>query len=105
MTRQVRYKGRRMHIAGELTIYTAATVHAEISSALAKGNRIQEVDLSAVTEIDTAGLQLLLMARRSVNAAQRPLQVLNPSSAVSDLLGLLQLGETLQGTVEGAPAP
>jgi anti-sigma B factor antagonist len=105
MTRQVRYKGRRMQIAGELTVYTATALYAEVLAALDKSARIEEMDLSAVTEIDTAGLQILLLARRSAQAAHRQLQVANPSPAVSGVLELLQLQDFVQGTPEAQRAP
>jgi len=84
-----------MHIAGELTIYTAAEMHAAITAVLKRSRRIEAVDLSAVTGIDTAGLQILLLIRRTLGALERQMRVLNPSPAVSELFELLQLQKQL----------
>ena len=54
-----------------------------------------QLDLSHVMELDTAGLQLLLTARRFASAAGRELSVTNPSRVVSDVLELCRLGALL----------
>ena len=50
-----------------------------------------EVDLAGVTEIDTAGVQLLLMARRAAQASKKELRLVAHSSAVSALFDLLRI--------------
>jgi len=47
------------------------------------------LDLSAVTEFDSAGLQLLLMARREAARLGRQLVVSAASHAVRDVFALL----------------
>lgn len=59
--------GSLLEIAGEMTIYTAAALLKDIDAALAKGGDV-ELRLGGVTEMDTAGLQLLLLARRRAGA-------------------------------------
>jgi anti-sigma B factor antagonist len=54
-------------LPAELTIYRVAELRQELLAALARG--VHCYDLSAVTECDSAGLQLLLSLRRSVQAA------------------------------------
>jgi anti-anti-sigma regulatory factor len=44
--------------------------------------------MSDVTEFDTAGLQLVLMARRMVEANGHRLDVVQPSECVSEVLKL-----------------
>lgn len=94
-----------MRLAGELTILTAAERHRELVSFL-DGAGPKEIDLSAVTELDTAGLQLLVMARRE--AAQRgvDLRLCEPAGAVSAVLSLADLDNYLRGdgTAEGREA-
>lgn len=53
----------RAMIDGEMTIYTVAALKNEIEYALG-GRSALEIDLSAVSQIDSAGLQLMLMAKR-----------------------------------------
>lgn len=54
--------GGRVLIAGELTIYTVAEIKAALAEAMAQYDEL-EVDLSGVTEVDTAGVQLMLIAK------------------------------------------
>ncbi|MBI5256515.1 MAG: STAS domain-containing protein [Burkholderiales bacterium] len=72
---------------GELTIFRAA----ELKQALLGSPRPELLDLSGVTEIDTAGLQLLLLARQEALQQQRPLRLQAPSAVVADVLTLLNL--------------
>jgi anti-sigma B factor antagonist len=91
MTRQVHCKGKRMSIEGEMTVYTAASLAKQVLAGLAKRAAIRLLDLSKVSEIDTAGLQILLVARRQAAALGRELQIVTPSSAVGEVFQLLQL--------------
>jgi anti-anti-sigma factor len=59
-------------VTGEMTVYTAAAVKSALLEALRAHQEVAfELDLSEVTELDTAGLQLLLMLNRSCAAASR----------------------------------
>jgi anti-sigma B factor antagonist len=95
MKRQVRRKGASLHIEGEMTVYTAATLHEEVRGRFAERAGTKLIDLSGVTEIDTAGVQILFVARRCASERGDELQIVNPSPAVSDVLDLLQLGARL----------
>jgi len=80
-------------IDGELTIYRAAELAAALKAALAAvadGGALQ-VDLSEVTEVDCAGVQLLLAARRSAVESGRSLCLASRSAAVDEVFSLLQL--------------
>lgn len=81
---------------GELTIYRAAELKPVLLDAL-HGASAPAFDLSGVTEIDTAGVQLLLLAQREAAAAGARLRLVAPSAAVRDALQLLAL-ESLLGT-------
>lgn len=76
-----------LHIEGELTIFRAA----ELLQALTGNPPPQEIDLSGVTEIDTAGLQLLMLAKKQALAAQRELRLVAHSAAVTDVFELLNV--------------
>ena len=75
-------------VEGELTIYRAA----ELKDALLDAVRQQSApafDLSAVTEFDSAGLQLLLVARQEAARLGKTLHVQGASAAVCDVFALL----------------
>ena len=50
----------RLQIVGDMTIYTAADLQQQLFDALATGAEL-EIDLSQVSELDTAGVQQLLL--------------------------------------------
>ena len=77
-------------IEGEFTIYRAAELKPVLLDAVARKS-VVEVDLSQVSEFDTAGLQILMLAKRSAVAAQRELRLVRHSPAVVDVLQLLDL--------------
>jgi anti-anti-sigma factor len=76
-----------LRIEGELTIMRAA----ELKDALLANPPPTEVDLSGVTEMDSAGLQLMMLADREARAAGRSLRVVSPSTAVREVMDLLKL--------------
>ncbi len=86
--------GDRLVLEGELTIYRAAEVKAQIVEWLEQALRPQ-LDLSQITEIDTAGVQLLLFARREAQRAGHPATLHAPSDAVRRAMDLLDLTEHL----------
>lgn len=77
-----------LRLEGEMTIYRAAELKDAVLAAAA-------LDLAAVEEIDTAGLQLLLLARREAHAAGRAWRIGARSAAVDDAIALLGLAEHL----------
>lgn len=87
-------KTGRLRITGELTIYQAAAAKAELLKAMDSG-RLREIDLGAVTELDTAGLQLLLLAKRTAAERGEALQLVNHSEPVLDVLTLLNVDAAL----------
>ena len=101
MSASVRYEHGRVLVDGEMTVYTCSDLKARLLEQLAEATDVTEVDLSGVIEIDTAGLQLLLVAHRYANDAGRKLRVSNPSRPVSDVLELCSLNARL--TAESSP--
>ena len=77
-------------LEGELTIYRAAELKPLLLAAL-PGTGPLELDLAEVTEVDTAGLQLLMMLRREAQALGRALHLRSPSLAMVEAFELLDL--------------
>lgn len=82
--------GAALSIKGELTIYQALELKQLLLTALA-GTAVLEVDLSGVTDIDTAGVQLLILVKKTAQAQQRELHLVAHSPAVTDVFELLNL--------------
>jgi anti-anti-sigma regulatory factor len=53
--------------------------------------RVLEIDLSGVIELDTAGLQVLMLAKQTAAADQRELRLLRHSPAVLEIFEMLDL--------------
>ena len=80
----------RIALDGELTIYRAADLKREVLAALRQA-RVLEIDLSGVIELDSAGLQVLMLAKQTAAAEQRELRLVQHSPAVVDVFELLDL--------------
>lgn len=80
----------RIALDGEITIYRAADLKTIVLDALRK-TRVLEIDLSGVTELDTAGLQVLMLAKQTAAADQRELRLLQHSPAVVEIFEMLDL--------------
>ena len=77
-------------IGGELTIYRAAELKPLLLAAL-PGTGPIELNLAEVSEVDTAGLQLLMLLRREAQALGRALHLRSPSLAMVEAFELLDL--------------
>jgi anti-anti-sigma factor len=75
------------YLQDELTIYRAA----ELKLLLLGTPRPLNLDLSGVTELDSAGVQLLMQAKKMALQHQESFQLQAPSAAVSEVLALLNL--------------
>jgi anti-anti-sigma factor len=80
----------RIALDGELTIYRAADLKVSVLEALRKA-QLLEIDLSGVTELDTAGLQVLMLAKQVAAAEQRTLRLVQHSPAVVEIFEMLDL--------------
>jgi anti-anti-sigma factor len=80
-------------LEGELTIFRAADVCAQFKAALAAAEPgcDFELDLAGVTEMDSAGAQLLLALRKSTRATRRELRLVGHSAAVRQVFTALDL--------------
>ena len=85
-------KTEALCIEGEMTIYRAMELKEFLFPAARKVN-ISALDLSAVTEIDTAGVQLLLLAQHAAIGAGQPFEIRSPSAAALEVLTLLGLDQ------------
>lgn len=81
----------QVNIDGDLTIYTVTELAAQLIPLPGEKRQI-EVDLSQVTEIDGAGLQLLIQVKREALRAGIALRLTAPSKAVLDTFDLCNLG-------------
>ncbi|HDN9020760.1 MULTISPECIES: STAS domain-containing protein [Aeromonas] len=77
-------------VSGEMTIYTAAELKQALTPLLYRQQTL-ELDLSGVSEMDSAGLQLLLAAKKTMQQGGYPLHLVMHSHAVLDALELCQL--------------
>ncbi|WP_075795837.1 STAS domain-containing protein [Massilia putida] len=77
-------------VEGEMTIYRAAELHPALLDAV-RTHDTPALDLSAVTEFDSAGVQLLLVARREAGRLGKRLVLQGASPAVRDAFALLGL--------------
>lgn len=86
---------------GEMTIYTAAEFKTSLASALAACEDL-EIHLADVSEMDTAGLQLLLAARREAERCGKSLRLKDCSVAVLDVFELCGVMDCLREAEENA---
>jgi anti-sigma B factor antagonist len=94
--------GATLRIEGEMNIYRAAELKQMLLEPL-KDTSTLEVDLSGVAEIDTVGLQLLMLARTTARAAGGELRLTRHSDAVMDVFELLNLGPLFDDPLVMAP--
>jgi anti-sigma B factor antagonist len=79
-----------LDITGEMTIYTAAEQKGQLLAFIESGQSL-EINLSQVSELDTAGTQLLILAKQEAARAQKKLRFVMHSNAVLDVLELANL--------------
>ena len=79
-----------LKIEGDLTIYMAAEIKKRLMDFASNGEDL-EIDLSAVAEMDTAGLQLLILAKREAALYRKRLSFVLHSRAVLEVMELANL--------------
>jgi anti-sigma B factor antagonist len=72
-------------IAGELTIYTAAMEKQSLQEALDAAEEL-EINLSQVNEMDSAGLQVLIVLKQEAARRKKKLHYSMHSKAVLEIL-------------------
>ena len=81
----------RVTIGGDMTVYSAEELKQKLVQVLAEPKAL-DINLSGVEEIDSAGIQLLMMAKKSRAAAGLPLRLVDHSKAVMaafEIMGLV----------------
>ena len=87
-----------LRIDGEITIYRATELKELLfepfrdTGDTGEAGAAIELDLSAVIEIDCAGIQLLMLAKKTAQQRQRELRMTGHSPAVGEAFELLNLG-------------
>ena len=82
----------RLSIVDDMTIYNALDQKNRLMSALAEVDML-ELDLSHVGEIDTAGLQLLILSKREAARLNKSVTIVAHSPAVRQTLDFWQLAK------------
>lgn len=77
-------------IVGEFSIYTAAALKPKLLEALAAAPALS-LDLAGVTEIDSAGIQLLLLLKRETRKSGSELRLTGSNPVVDEALALCNL--------------
>jgi anti-anti-sigma factor len=92
------------HLSGELTIHSATERKPELLALLETGEDLV-LNVSQISELDTAGLQLLLMLKREAAQLGRRLALVEPSGAVGDILAITHLTHELDPRPGDEPGP
>lgn len=80
----------KLAVEEDMTVYNAPAQKTMLLDAVAQCREL-ELDLSRVGEIDTAGFQVLLLAKREALDAGKALRVSAHSKAVTELLDLYNM--------------
>ncbi len=76
-----------LRLEGELTIYTAMDMKQRLLEPLSTCRQV-DVDLSQVSELDSAGLQLMILAKREATRLGKDIRFVAHSPSVVDVLEL-----------------
>jgi anti-anti-sigma factor len=80
----------RLKLSGELCIYGAAELKDQLLGQLDQCRQL-EINLSEIEEIDSAGLQLLVLLKREAKASGKILTLVSHSAATLEVLELLRM--------------
>jgi anti-anti-sigma factor len=99
-----------LRLSGEMDMSTAELVREAALAAIDQGHPDVDIDMSAVTFMDSTGLQVLLETSRRAESAGGRLQLVDPTRAVKRVLevtGVKQLFEIAEvpAPTPGAAAP
>lgn len=75
---------------GDLNVHNVTEHYAAVLSALEQSQEV-EIDLSKVSELDSAGVQLLMLAKRAAQKQQKSLRLVGHSRPVLKVFELLEL--------------
>jgi anti-sigma B factor antagonist len=100
----VQVRDGRIRVFGELTIQHAEDLKPLLLAALPTDGSMAKLDLAQVSEVDTAGIQLLMAAHREASNRGASLQIVAVSQAVQDALELLRQTRLMKAPAERAHA-
>lgn len=99
ITVKKRKGAHRIEVDGEMNIYSAHAIKENLACAMHEAESI-ELGLGKVSEIDTSGVQLLIVMKREADSAGKRLRI-TASPQVGSVIKLLNLegcfGESLKG--------
>jgi len=81
-------------LTGEWTIHAIAQQRDAMLTCVDEGHHL--FDASGITDMDSAGLQLMIAMQRSIAKMGQEVSLLNPSSVVRDVLNSYGLDANLQ---------
>lgn len=79
-----------LRIEGEMTIYQAEQLKQKLLAALEQAS-VLEINLAGVTELDTSGVQLLMLAKETARASNKELRLVAHSEIVVEVFELIDL--------------
>ena len=94
-SRKPKSAGATVRIAGDMTIYQAEEIRQKLLAGIGASGSMVEIDLQDVSEIDTAGVQLLIAAKHAAAAVGKTVCLKAGSAAVAEVLALLGLATLL----------
>lgn len=103
LTQSTRDGHLRLLVNGGFTIFQAAEYKPQLLGVIDAAADVLEIDLSGVDEIDTTGLQLLLLMKRETALQYKQLFFNGISPAVQSVIDMLQLQDTfdIQPSIQG----
>jgi anti-sigma B factor antagonist len=88
MTPKIESVADSIRVTGEMTVYTAGQIKQSLVDAVTASAARVRLDLSGVSDFDTAGVQLVLLVHREALASDRHFQLVAESNIVRDVLTL-----------------
>jgi anti-sigma B factor antagonist len=86
----------RVAVSGEIDLNSSDELAALLASAASNAPALLEIDLSAVSFMDSQGLHLLLQAHHRAVSAGRRVLIANPSNVVRRLFEVSGVGQVLE---------
>lgn len=83
--------GTTLTLDGELTIYSVTAAHKTLSELFDAFVSPVSLDVSRVSEIDTAGVQLLLFVKKQLGECDKAIYISNSNSQLDSIFSLLDL--------------
>lgn len=94
---------RHIAIEGEFNIFTASAIRERLLAALDIADEL-EVDLGQVTDVDSAGLQLMIATKLEAQVRGKILRFLDRSTSLHDTLDLSDLTAQFAEVFQFQPA-